>query len=333
MTDYRDILDFCVRRNPALIYVAIGCAQGHNSPQHRTAQQFPPFIRAPNGWPKGEVIAVLIDPALEPDTELQGLIDADGDPEVAFLTARQEFHWDNPRDKQFIRYLCGMMMRTHRTTQLIVQDYTGEEIAGHLSRFMWEIGRGLQERALFDVSYGTMGGCFLDFSTVRILRNPDTGTFIQPQYMTLAQGIAHGVASAGAGAGAGEGADVAKPYYHIPVHYMRRIATERIQALRLYGHRTLRCLRDSSEERPPWLSDAAVLEKLSPIAYIYGIPLPTITPDRLTALLTHFMTDLATIADATVPIQELIAEPTSDDLCNAMYILRDTALGSRSGSG
>lgn len=311
MTDYREITNFCARRNPVLIYVAIGCAQGHNSLQNRTAQQFPPFIRAPDGWPKGEVIAVLIDPALEPDTELQGLIDADGDPEVAFLTARQEFHWDSPTDTTFIRNLCAMLLRTHHSTQMIVQDYTGQEIAGFLHPFLEEFEPRLQYRALFDTTYGTMGGCYLDFSTVSILRDPATGEFIQPQYLTLAAGIAHGA----------------------PSDHLYRTATGRIHALRQYGHRTLRCLRNSSEERPVWLSDAEVLKNLSPIAYVYGIPMPAVTPDRLTALLTHFMTDLTTIADAAVPIQELIAEPSSDSLCCAMYLLRDAALGSGSGSG
>ena len=302
-SDYDQITAFCARRRPALIYVAIGCAQGHNSPEYRSPQQFPPFIR--EGWPTGEVIAILIDPALEPDAELQGLADAAGDPEVAFLTVRREFYWTVPTDAAFIRSLCRLALYELHDTQMIVQDYTGDDISRHLFPFLQEFESRLQYRVLFDATYGRQGGCYIDFDAIQLLRDPYTGEFIQPQYLRLTDGIGHGA----------------------PVEHLRQTVTARIQTLRQYAHRVLRCLRNPVEERPVWCSDTVVIKNLEPVAFVYDIPLRTVTAARLTALLTRFAEDLRTIADADIPIAELIAAPTSDPLTNALYLLRDTALG------
>ena len=190
---------------------------------------------------------------------------------------------------------------------MIVQDYTGDDISMRLFPFLHEFDPRLQYRVLFDATYGRQGGCYVDFNAIQILRDPHTGEFIQPQYLTLTDGVAHGA----------------------PVEHLRQTATTRIQTLRQYAHRPLLCLRDpaTTEERPAWCSDATVLKNLQPIAFVYDISLWTVAAARLTALLTRFAEDLRTVADADLPVAELIAAPTSDPLTTALYLLRDAALG------
>jgi hypothetical protein len=241
------------------------------------------------------VVAILIDPTLEPDTELQGLTDAAGDPAVAFLTLRRTFYWDAPDDAAFIGRLCALCIPRTSQTQMIIQEYTGEETPYRLLPYVREYGERLKERVLYDVTYGTQGGCFLDFSAVRILRDP-TGGFIQPQYLTLLHGIVMGVHT-------GE---------------LYRIATERINTLRHYTGWVL----TAEATRPAWCSDERMLQGIAPIAQLYNVKLST-EPGALTTLLTRFVKDLSVAADVSAPpIAELLS---GEQFASAMYLLRDIA--------
>jgi len=180
-----DIVDQCTAVGPALIYVAIGCGQGHSEPHKHSPQEYPPFMDDMTG----RQICILIDPLLESPPrayEDLGLTPTAGaaDPvvqigRVTFIPIRRNFEWDGPDDIALIDRLCALCLQI--PCRMIVQDYTGAYIDRHypIDRF----GPTLTKRVLFDVTYND-GGCFVDFTKVHILQTPD-GDFIQPLFSTI----------------------------------------------------------------------------------------------------------------------------------------------------
>jgi len=168
MTPYPEIVEFCKKENPALIYVAIGCAQGSYPEEGGSAQQWPPFVAA---WP-GRKVVILIDPLLEQPA--RGLAQSQG--QAAFFSLEKEFDWK--ADRPFIHDLCALT-----DSYLIVQDYSGHDIRPYYPLALF--GPTLLDRVLFDVTGGD-GGCFVDFSNVHIIRDT-TGRFIQAPYTPLCQ--------------------------------------------------------------------------------------------------------------------------------------------------
>jgi hypothetical protein len=183
-----DIVDHCTAVGPALIYVAIGCGQGYSEPHRHSPQEYPPFMNEM----AGRQICILIDPLLEsPPKAYEDLgftqaiaAGAATDPvvqigRVSFIPIRRNFEWNSLDDTAFIDQLCALCLQT--PCRMIVQDYTGAYIDRHypINRF----GPILTKRVLFDVTYND-GGCFIDFTKVRILQTPD-GDFIQPLFSTI----------------------------------------------------------------------------------------------------------------------------------------------------
>ena len=155
------LLETVQQRNASWVYLAIG-------PAHSAEQQYPPFFR---GLP-GSKLCFLIDPRLEEAP----LCYANPDPTATFIEIREYFDYN----ESTLHGLCAHALSTG--TKLIVQAFTGEDI-----RYKYPIqrfGPRLLDHVLFDFTYSE-GGCFVDFSKVRLLLKPD-GTFLQPLYSPMA---------------------------------------------------------------------------------------------------------------------------------------------------
>ena len=182
--DNNQILTYCQIENPDIIYLAIGCAQGHHPPDSPMAspQEHPPCIAALGG----NQVCILIDPQLEtpiragagtesPDAPIIRVGDT-----LTFLPVRRHFNWVSQEDKYFIEDLCRLVLNTR--TRLIVQDYSGQYV--HNFYPLATFGPRLLRKVLFDVTYRD-SGCFIDFDKVKIMMRED-GSFIQPLYDRLA---------------------------------------------------------------------------------------------------------------------------------------------------
>ena len=185
--DHHEILDFCKHENPDIIYVAVGCSMAHwpVGDMHDTPQGHPPPIKALGG----RQICILVDPTLENPPRCTGLTAPTMEPiirtaEATYIVLRRYFDWDNG-DQPLIEALCHQAITTK--TRLIVQDYAGNIINQHYP--LAQFGRPLLQKVLFDFTYQD-GGCFIDFSKVRIITRPD-GSFVQPFYEPVADVIPH----------------------------------------------------------------------------------------------------------------------------------------------
>jgi hypothetical protein len=155
--DTNMIVQFCKTKNPAIVYLGVGCAMA-------PLQQYPPFLK---DFP-GNQICILIDPRLEEDAALSHER-PDG---VVFFHLRRLFEWATESD--FIAELCNLP-----GSQFIAQDYSGADI-----REFFPKDQALMQKVLFDVTYGE-GSCYVDFDAVRIFRKEDGG-FVNPNQETLA---------------------------------------------------------------------------------------------------------------------------------------------------
>lgn len=172
--------------SPVLLYVAIGCAQGHYAPGLHSAQQFPPFLV---NWDPvdAERHVLLIDPALEdPPRALADL--AVDMRRITFYPIRESFYWDNPNHRGFLTSLIQQVLAAP-ATYLILQDYTGHGIAAEYRTLLDTTFRNdapnFLSRVLFDPSYDGPG-CFQDLN-IPVLRDPATGAFLQPDFVSLRQ--------------------------------------------------------------------------------------------------------------------------------------------------
>ena len=251
MGTYDEILRTLECSNPALIYVAIGCAQGHHAPQTQTPQEYPPQIAA---WP-GTKFIILIDPALESPPVAR--VPADP-PDTTFREIRRCFHWSEPRDTGFLNALCRIAL-VPGGPHVIVQDYTGVDIRSHLPIQIY--GPPLLKKVLYDMTYAD-AGCFVDFRKVAILRTPGGG-FLQPFYLPLT-----GLRGT-------------------PSHLLQEVKS-RFQSLAWYGHRFLR-IQKGVEERRDWCTPELVAKETTRLFHLYGIP-PALQslPELLTAALYDF---------------------------------------------
>jgi len=180
--NHHEILDFCIRENPDIIFMAIGCSMAHwpVGHSHDTPQGHPPPVKALGG----RQLCILVDPMLENPPRCTGLTEPTLEPiirtsEGTYITLRRYFDWEHG-DKPLIDGLCQLAISTK--TRLIVQDYAGHIINQHYP--LASAGKALLKKVLFDFTYQD-GGCFIDFSKVRILTRPD-GSFVQPFYEPIA---------------------------------------------------------------------------------------------------------------------------------------------------
>jgi hypothetical protein len=264
---YSDILKYCRESNPSLIYLAVGCAQGHHARDKATAQEYPPFV---SEWP-GKKICILIDPILEQPpycfsdlevsnqrlSEIAGAPVVDFTPSLRFYCLRQRFETlDAPSvdykfksdpakyepDMSFLYSLCDIAYTS--STKLIYQDYSGRFID-----YLYPINRfkdpeRLKANVLFDVTYNE-AGCFVDFKEVKILKKPN-GDFMHPEYETLANLRCH-------------------------PSLLITYAKKRRSDLGPYIHWYYQILLGNKPARD-WCTAETILPKMRPLCKMYGTP-------------------------------------------------------------
>lgn len=257
----------------SVIYVAIGCAQGHYAPGEHSAQQYPPFLATWSPPDAGQHV-ILIDPALEDPPRC--LADTAASRNITFYPIRTAFHWDSAEHRAFLTGLIRIATAapTRKPTHLIVQDYTGHDIGEEYSQLLTTIAsadpRQMLARVLFDPSYDGPG-CFPSLTTP-VLRNPVSraGDFLQPAYTTLQQLVRS-----------------------IPPPDRRTLAAQREFRSARIRYYAGRLLRNEFSERPDLAADA--LQRLQAFRPIVGYT-PTADPTILRRLITDTLRDMGAIA-------------------------------------
>lgn len=259
-------------RSPAtVIYVAIGCAQGHYAPGAHSRQQYPPFL---DNWvpANADRHVFLIDPALEDPPRCLADLDSSGADmrRITVYPIREAFYWDNPDHRDFIKSMIEIVLASPLPTYLIVQDYSGAALMETYTSFLDSDFRAeapaLLEKVLFDPSYDGPG-CFQDL-TGPVLRDPVTGGFLQPAYIPLARLMA------------------ARPTP--PATVLRKQQETRSALIRYYAARLFR--GDLSHER-----SVDALERLQLFAPIVGY-IPTADPAVLRRLIADTLRDFGAVA-------------------------------------
>jgi hypothetical protein len=299
--NYDDILAYCKTKNPALIYVGIGCAQGHYAPDNEDhwAQEYPPVLATET---RGYRIAILIDPALERpvralrDVGLDGSHDLVEDSRcgISFICVRHLFHWPRTYDSPlagphtaFMNQLCELAVYSE-STQLIVQDYTGVDIRPYYPLDQFNHNK-LKDRVLYDMTYSS-GGCSVDFTKVTVLRRAN-GDFIQPHYTPL-----HTLSVLG-----------------IPSAIIVAEATNRREIMELFIHRYYHVLNGNKEPRH-WCTEDHVMNAATYLFYTYGL-IPSVILTNLRALMAEALLDFMALRSTHMCLADmytLIDSPTED---------------------
>ncbi len=319
--NYDDILTYCKAKNPALIYVGIGCAQGHYAPDNEDhwAQEYPPVLAAET---RGYRIAILIDPALERPVRALRDVGLDGSHDVVtdqragitFICLRNLFHWPRTNNSPlssphatFMNQLCELAVYSE-STQLIVQDYTGLDIRPYYPLNQFNHNK-LKDRVLYDMTYSS-GGCSVDFTKVTVLRRAN-GDFIQPHYTPL-----HTLSVLG-----------------IPSAIIIAEATNRREILELFIHRYYHVLNGNKEPRH-WCTEDHVMNAATYLFYNYGL-IPSVIPTNLRALMAEALMDFMALRSTHMCLADmytLIDSPT-EDYGMALRIVQPLQLSGKSVTG
>lgn len=291
-TTYDDILAHCASVRPALIYVSIGCA-------NNTDQQNPPFLDTQ--WPDEHKVLVLIDPALE-----ETVVASEGCRTVFVL--RNLFYWPSVWNRDvagphvaFLAALFALASTTDSQTQVIVQDFTGEDIHQYFTRPGPDFNHA---HILFDVTYG-VGGCTPDMTSVYLLRATN-GDFLQPRWLPLRA-----------------------TYIHLTRASLAAELRDRAEALGDYAHRYYHVCKGTREPRD-WCSETTVAPRLTRLFHAYGIkeggPLCV---GNLRALLAEGLRDFGLIAGRHVLRETLYAliDNPAYDYKKMLVTLAAAALG------
>lgn len=279
IADYSSVLSLIKSEKFSLVYVAIGCAQGHYQYGIHSPQQMPPCIA---NW-RGRKLCLLIDPYLEPVPYLYrdiGVPSGSGDTvtvgHTTVVCMRNEFHWPSRFTEPMVaRPHCELMDQLCATAcadggpHVIVQDYCGNDI-----RLYYPVSRFpdvLRKKVLFDFTYRD-SGCFVDFSKVRLLLD-SAGDFIQPAYSKLATIVDAGL-------------ETEARVFEVN----RRCSTMSYAVLPLY------LIQIGLKEPREWCTAERVLTEATYIFGIYGIT-PSADTGTLKRLLSEFFFDIARAAE------------------------------------
>jgi hypothetical protein len=284
MDPYGEILHATKTATPALIYVAIGCAQGHNAPANQSPQEFPPQVAA---WP-GRKFVVLIDPALESPPVAR--VPADP-PNTMFREVRRPFHWNDGRDITFLDGLCAQALQPGGP-HVIVQDYTGADIRRELP--VYKYGQPLLRKVLYDMTYAD-SGCFVDFTKISILRDA-AGDFVQPFFQPLRTLV--GIMEPAA---------------------LLEEAKNRYDALVNYGHRFIR-METGREERRDWCTPDRIAAATGRLFSTYGVA-PDGSVASMERLLKEALFDFCAVASHGMTLDEADAT-VAGDYADALKVLR-----------
>jgi hypothetical protein len=281
-----EIARFCEASEPVLIYLAIGSAGSKE-------QQHPQFLKAIGG----PQICILVDPHLEdppavysdlgPAAAAVPLMVIDN---VTYIPVRRFFeHHSNAKttdDILLLHRLCYIAVAS-QTTRLIVQDYSGKDL-----RTLYPVdlfGFDLRPKVLFDFTYRD-GGCYVDFSKVRLLCRGSHGSFVQPHYESL---------------------EAIKPYCtHDQITFQ---VVERAEFMSVYVKRLYR-IQNGEEPDRDWCTSPDALAKIARLCAIYGLP-QTTDNGTLEKLLSAFLFDLCAVTGNYMGEEEardLIRRPERD---------------------
>lgn len=284
-----EIARFCEASEPLLIYLAIG-------PSGSKEQQHPPFLKAIGG----PQICILVDPHLEDPpvvySEYGPAVSAkEGVPlmvvdNVTYIPVRRFFeHHSNAKntdDILLLHRLC-LVAVSSQTTRLIVQDYSGKDL-----RTLYPLdifGSELRPKVVFDFTYRD-GGCYVDFSKVRLLCRGSHGSFVQPHYESL---------------------EAIQPYCtHDQISFQ---VVERVEFMSVYVKRLYR-IQNGEEPDRDWCKSPDALAKIARLCAIYGLPATTDTA-TLEILMTEFLFDLCAVTGNYMGEEEardLIRRPERD---------------------
>jgi len=274
-----EILAAVAAANPALIYFAVGAA-------HNPLQQYPPFMKDL----AGPHVCIYMDPQMEPVPRVyEDLPATDGKAivrrgDITYITVRRYFEWwaNHETDRHFVLDLCRYTLASP-SCRMIAQAFTGADI-----RYQYPLGHfgpALLDRVLFDFTYKD-GGCFVDFSTVKLLLKPD-GSFVQPHYQPLTT--------------------IQEPKilaYHVK---------SRCESVSTYIKRYYRILLGQEPERD-WCAADVARRHAHPLQAIYGLS-PGIDAPDLEKLLRLFLFDLCAASNSFMTDEEattLIGRPERD---------------------
>jgi hypothetical protein len=266
-SSHEEVLTAC--QDPAVktIYVGIGCAGSK-------PQQYPPFL---NSMP-GKQVCYLIDPVLDMQSwsnlylETLDIKDPDS---VLFIPERKHFSW-RYAGGYLVNALCALVLRS-TDKRLIVQNYTGEDIAVHYP--LHGFGLGLLKRVLFDVTYGDADQrCFVNFDKVSLLINPDDGTFFQPMYETIT---------------------ALRSYSGLPASYVTNIVLRRIKKMGLMIGRFYNVFTGIDKSQAVWVTSEYLAKTITVEWMIYGPSASVVTHDAsvvthdaLESFMINFLVDL-----------------------------------------
>lgn len=283
------VLSLCTHENPAIIYLGIGCSQAHRSisQELQPQQEYPLFLEQISG----SQICILIDPLLE-SPPVAFPKDIPEDPSgitrvgrTSFIMQRRYFDWTTGSpDDSFIERLCMFCM--HTPTRLIVQDYTGQYIHNYypLERF----GPVLLKQVLYDFTYND-GGCFIDFSKVKLLIRPD-GSFVQPRYETIT---------------------AIRDY--VSHEQMTTLLKERQLSVTNYIRRLYRIQRGQEEYRD-WCTADVVSRRMASLCVVFGLPHNTDT-ETLERMMLAYLWDLTAAVHDYISEEDallIIRRPTAE---------------------
>jgi hypothetical protein len=254
---------------PDLLYVAIGCAQGHYEYGKHSEQEYPRFVHS---WP-GKKVCILIDPSLE--TPIYAI--REGEPlDTTFICMKQTFEWPSRwqcvQSKSDMEFLYNLIQRVMDTpnAHMIVQDYSGAII--HPS-YPIEKFPGIEKKVLFDVTYNN-GGCSIDFDKIEILKDSN-GDFIQPMFSKIQDIQKESIA-------------------RVQAHERYTILSGGV----LYLYRTQMGIKEPRD----WCTAESVYSSAEQLYHIYGLPLRDTSTKVLRKLLLEVAFDFC--AAANTPITE-----------------------------
>jgi hypothetical protein len=299
-----DIVTYCKRFSPHLIYIAIGCSQAFHEPGSAMAapQGYPPFLKSMGT----RQLCILIDPLLEdPPRPCSEYATSPGQQvivvgETHFIPVRRNFEWTcrlscpqrgrlleqpvgpgdarrSTEDTAFIHTLCAYTLEKPRT-RMIVQDYSGEEIQRYYP--IQTFGKELIRKVLFDFTYQN-GGCFVDLSKVNILFCDDSFSFMQPLYERLTY-----------------------VFKYLTAEQKKFLLNSRHNIFYSFVKR-LHKIQEGVEEIRDWCTPQIVMDMIPSFCVNYSTPYST-DQQALEELLLAYLTDLCLTSDTQLSQEEIV---------------------------
>lgn len=205
---YKETMNLLNTTRPEVIYFAVGCFMGHyNDITPKNNQQNPKFMQKFDGKSK---FYIFMDPMLENPLKLESQINLVSNntsstdivqdyrvlqnTEYTVVSINKPFYFYNDinspnnhnqeLDKLFLYGLVNYAL--DRNIKLIVQNYTGTDIAHSYTEIAAIFGKEtVFKKVLFDVTQND-GGCFVDFDSYPIFYD-DKDNFVQARFYSFVE--------------------------------------------------------------------------------------------------------------------------------------------------